>query len=312
MHCGSMEPSLLVLAEAQGGVFTTAQARTLGVSARAMKAMRRRREISFVARSVSMVGADRPREDEARLLLNTRAALALYPDARAVGASSLVASGLPIYGVQGSRADVVRPVHREVLTALCRIRPPHDDLRPMPGPAPGTSGELAAAIVQTALDHGHLPAVVAADRALNAGSTTVEEIMRVSESVQGWPDSGRVRTLLAFMDGRSQSVGETRLRLFVRSLGWAVTPQLPIEDDGGVFAFADLGVDGSNLLLEFDGQVKYASDPKALWKEKRREDRGRRAGYLFERVIWAELGRPRVLCARLTDARARAGDPPRP
>lgn len=303
-----MEPALQTLADAQGGVFTTAQARSLGLGDRHLARMRRGRLITAVARSVSMVGATAPTQADELVGLHTRGALALYPDARPVGASAVVTLGLPLFGVEEPKADIVRPVHREVVTDLCRIRPPHPGVRPLGAPTPGR--EVAEALVQLALDHGHVSAVVAADRALHDGQVTVAQLEEVAREVAGWPEAARVRTMLAYVDGRSESVGETRLRLVVRALGWAVTPQAPVAEGRRVFAYADLGVDGTNLLLEFDGRVKYASDPDALWKEKRREDRARRQGYVFERTIWSELDHPRVLVPRLVAAKAAAGPPP--
>jgi hypothetical protein len=303
-----MEPALQTLAHGQGGVFTTPQARALGLGDRHLARMRRDRVITPIARSVSMLGSASPTQPDALLALRTRGALALYPDARAVGASAVVELGLPLFGVEDPRADIVRPVRREVVTELCRIRPPHPLVRRLAAPTPGR--EVAEALVQLALDHGHVTAVVAADRALHDGTVTVALLEEVAREIKGWPDAARVRTMLAYADGRAESVGESRLRLFVRALGWAVTPQAPVVEAGRVFAYADLGVDGTNLLLEFDGRVKYASDPDALWKEKRREDRARRQGWVFERVIWSELDRPELLVPRLLAAKAAAGPPP--
>lgn len=303
-----MDDALRALADAQGGVFTTMQARRVGVGERGLARLRRDKEVHVVARSVSSTTPWRDGRVDARLLVRTRGALALYPDSYAVGASALVLAGVPVHRIGSDRADVARPVHREVLTDLCRIRPPHPAVR-RPTTRSGAPN-LAQAVVQTALDHGHVAAVVAADHALHHGLVTRAEIDAVAHLVEGWPESGRVRTAIALMDGRSESVGETLTRLFVVALGWRVTPQVPLRDATGVFGYGDLGVDGTNLVLEFDGRVKYASDADALWKEKRREDRGRRAGYLFERIIWSELDAPAVLGSRLVAARAAAEQRP--
>ncbi|MBM6399765.1 type IV toxin-antitoxin system AbiEi family antitoxin domain-containing protein [Phycicoccus sp. MQZ13P-5] len=304
-----MDEPLRDLADAQGGVFTTAQARAAGVGERELARLRRIGEVHAVARSVSAVRPWREAWLEERLLLRTRGALALYPDARPVGASALVVAGVPVYGVRTDRADLVRPVHREVLTELCRIREPCPSLREAHSPV-DPAHDLAAAIVQTALDHGHLAATVAADHALHHGLVTRDQIVAAAECTIGWPDTGRVRTTLALADGRAESVGETRLRLFVVALGWRVTPQTPLQDRWGTFGYGDLGVDGTRLVLEFDGRVKYGEGGEVVWKEKRREDRGRRAGYLFERVIWSELAAPSVLGPRLMAARTSAALPP--
>ena len=61
------------------------------------------------------------------------------------------------------------------------------------------------------------------------------------------------------------------------------------------------------MIGEFDGRVQYTEtfgeDPRTvLWREKRREDRLRRAGWSVVRWIWADLARPSVLAALLLDA----------
>ncbi|WP_299445140.1 type IV toxin-antitoxin system AbiEi family antitoxin domain-containing protein [uncultured Phycicoccus sp.] len=300
-----MEPALHLVAQQQGGLFTTAQARRVGVGDRALTRLCRDRQVVSLARSVYVLAADWPEHDDARLAVRTRGALTLYPDAAPAGVSTLALRTVPTFGADLARADIVRPVHREILTGLCRIRALHPVVRPCPG-AVGSSAAVAGALVQTALDHGHVPAVVAADHALHHRLTTRAEIEAAAAVVRRWPEAGRVRTMLAFVDGRAESVGETRLRLFVRAMGWSVVSQVPVADESGVFAYADLGVEGTNLLLEFDGRVKYASDPEALWREKLREDRVRRQGYVFERVVWSDFDRPVGLTARLHAARARA------
>ncbi len=306
-----MQADLHLVAQQQGGVFTTAQARGVGVGERALTRLRRQRSIVSIGRSVYAFTPDWPEREVDRLAARTRGAVALYPDAVPCGASDLALRDIPLFGVDTSRADIVRPVHREVLTGLCRIREPHPVIRPGTTTG-GTSEGIAGAVVQTALDHGHVPAVVAGDHVLHRELTTLEAIDAAFLAVEGWPDAGRVRTMRAFLDGRSESVGETRLRLFVRALGWSVIPQLPIADDHDeVFAYADLGVEGTNLLLEFDGRVKYGEGSDALWREKQREDRIRRRGYGFERVIWSDLDRPVVLTARLQAALARSSSDPR-
>ncbi len=106
------------------------------------------------------------------------------------------------------------------------------------------------------------------------------------------------------MDGRSESVGESRLRVILRLAEIDVVPQSLIRDEAGrVVARVDFLVDGSNLVIEFDGLVKYTDGGvEALVAEKRREDRLRSLGYVVFRVTWAELARPEVLLARIRQA----------
>ena len=61
------------------------------------------------------------------------------------------------------------------------------------------------------------------------------------------------------------------------------------------------------LLGEFDGRVKYGrllrpgqTPEEVLWAEKLREDALRRTtGFGMERLVWADLGRPRSTADRL-------------
>ena len=157
---------------------------------------------------------------------------------------------------------------------------------------------MAAALVQTAFDHGPLAGIVSADNALHDELTTAEAIGAVAASVVRWPGAGKVRTMLAMMDGRSESVGESRLRVMLTVAGLRLVPQFAIIEGRRAFAYVDLLVDGTNLCLEFDGRMKYG-EGEVLWREKKREDRIRRLGYGVERVIWADLERPRVLLPRI-------------
>ncbi|WP_256841679.1 hypothetical protein [Ornithinimicrobium cryptoxanthini] len=105
-------------------------------------------------------------------------------------------------------------------------------------------------------------------------------------------------------DGRIESVGESRMRFVCIVGGIEVVPQATIRDEQGTFvARVDFLVRGTNVVLEFDGRVKYAdATGRALWDEKRREDRLRALGYVVVRVIWTDLADPMALVARIREA----------
>lgn len=298
-----MDAALFAVAQSQDELFTTAQAHAAGLTDAGLAGLKKQRTVSSVARSVYALSDAVPTDPTDLHRMRVAASLLIYPDARPCGVSLLTTVGVDVWGAALDRVDLVRPVTSEVLTQLCRIRSPHLGVRPWldaPLPVPvgsdgsvGPSGPsapdpdaarvVAAAVGQTALDHGALPAIVEA-----------------ASTVRHWPAAGRVRTMLALMDGRSQSVGESRLRVMLTIAGLHLIPQFPIreEDADDPFAFADLLVDGTNLLLEFHGRIKDGG-PDALWREKKREDRIRRCGYRVDRVIWADLERPKVLLARI-------------
>ena len=85
---------------------------------------------------------------------------------------------------------------------------------------------------------------------------------------------GPVRAALGHADGRHGSPGESRTAYVLRALGHDVEPQVEVSAEGRRYR-ADFRVRGTRVLVEFDGQVKYA-DPTALFEEKRREDALRR------------------------------------
>ncbi|MBP6526067.1 MAG: DUF559 domain-containing protein [Dermatophilaceae bacterium] len=110
--------------------------------------------------------------------------------------------------------------------------------------------------------------------------------------------------MLLFVDGRRESVGESRCAVAMAMAGIEVTPQaLIVDEDGELVGRVDFLVTGTNVIVEFDGKVKYASgDPDVLWKEKRREDRLRRLGYVVVRLTWADLERPGGVAAAVRRA----------
>lgn len=269
-----MDAALLAVAVSQGGLFTTAQARAAGVDEVPLAALKGAGLVTSVARSLYALPDAVPSDPLDAHRFRAGAARLLYPDASTCGVSLLAERGVDVWGAGLHRVDLVRPVRAEVLTALCRIRPPHPPVRPW-----GDSRDaVAAAVVQTALDHGAMAGIVSADDAIQDELTTSDAIEAVARSVRRWPGAGRVRTMLALMDGRSESVGESRLRVMLTVAGFRLVPQFPITDESDeAFAFVDLLVDGTNLCLEFDGKVKYGGE-KVLWREKKREDRLRARG----------------------------------
>ncbi|WP_347354847.1 hypothetical protein [Intrasporangium sp.] len=117
------------------------------------------------------------------------------------------------------------------------------------------------------------------------------------------------------MDGKSESVGETRMRLIFEDAGLAFETQRRITDAAGIFiARVDAFVEG--VVVEFDGRIKYQrrrdveeqetaiqDAGQVVWLEKRREDAIRRLGRPVERVVWPELDRPGLLVGRVRSAR---------
>lgn len=316
-----MNPQLLAVAEAQHDLFTTRQAATAGYDKWGLLSLVKAGEAAHLARGLYAVcrpGAELTSE-EAHLRL-ARGALLLYSDAVLSGHSALAALGLPVWDADLSRAHLERPVAAEVLTQRFVIRPPlraRDDAEELvetPQDPPETVREPracdaaypdldrhvapAVALVQHCLENGAGAGVVAADAALHRELVATDELVAAAALVHGWPRSSRVSTMLAHVDGRSESVGESRLRFAMAVAGITLEPQVVITDDDGRFvARVDFVVAGTMVVVEFDGKVKYGDGGSdALMAEKRREDRLRRLGYAVVRVTWADLYRlPRVI-----------------
>lgn len=303
-HRQGMDDQLIRLAHTQSGLVTTSQALDLGWDRRSLGAATREHILGHVCRGLYAVWTPDLETPAGRHAALSRGAALTYPDAILANVSAVAAHDLPVMGAIGRRAFLERPVRAEVLTQGYVIRPrsaPEDEVEAaLPGW--GRCVSPATAIVQHTLEHGVMPGVVAADAAIHRGDVCVPELADAAARTFGWPRSARATTMLAMVDGRSESVGESRLRLDLRTGGIDVTPQAVIRD-GEFVARVDFLVDGSKVVIEFDGLVKYRDGgADALIAEKRREDHLRALGYIVVRVTWAELANPARVLARVRQA----------
>lgn len=285
----------------EDGLFTRQEALHSGVNDDVLTAAVRRRAIVRICRGVYTS----PRtwsEAEHRYLL-ARAALRVYPDAILIGATAVAAHGISLFEVPVVRADIARPVQREACTEHVRIRP----LRQGRGDTDwGPASPLAEALVQLTMDHGVAAGLASIDEALHTEVVTEEELEAAFHEIERWPHSSRVRCALAWCDPDAESMGESITRMILLGAGLPVLCQMRIADhDGVIFARVDLAVEGTMVLVEFDGKVKYSDGgPDALFKEKKREDRLRALGYIVVRVTWADLYHPHGILARVKAAMA--------
>ncbi len=159
----------------------------------------------------------------------------------------------------------------------------------------------------TVLDVEH--ATVEIDNLLHRGLTTLEQLSRRYQSMDRWPETLRTDLILRLVDGRSESVGETRSR----HLCWAQhlpapIPNYPIRDRSGrVIHRVDLAWPELGLFLEFDGKVKYERHLKdgesvsdSVLREKQREQLiCELTGWRCIRIVWADLYHPADTAARI-------------
>lgn len=169
----------------------------------------------------------------------------------------------------------------------------------------------ARTLIDTACDASLLTTVIAADAALRNGLTTPAEVAAALTGTRHRRGAGAGRRALEFVDGRSESAGESYTRVIIHQ-GGLPAPELQIDilgPDGRFIGRADLGYPAFGVLIEFDGVIKYRRLLKpgqraedVVIAEKLREDRFRDLGYVVVRIVWAELDHPDVVVARITAA----------
>lgn len=153
----------------------------------------------------------------------------------------------------------------------------------------------ALAIAQVGATCGIESAIVAADCALHRRLISIADLDAALVARRGAPGCAGLASMLKLVDARSESPGESRLRLILAAAGVPVTPQVVIRDEVGCFvARVDLAVDDTGVVIEFDGMLKYrgAANSEALVNEKRRQVALERLGYRVVRFVWADLDHP--------------------
>jgi hypothetical protein len=185
------------------------------------------------------------------------------------------------------------------------------------------AGYRVTGVARTVVDLAkHLPfeaAVVAADSALHSGITTVDALTSAADRQAHCPGIRGARRVIAFADGRSESVGESRTRVMIHRAALP-RPKLQYEmrsREGILLGRADFGWEELRTLGEFDGREKYGRRLRpgqqpgdAVFQEKLCEDAMRDLGWNFVRLAWADLDHPADALARIKralerDARSR-------
>jgi hypothetical protein len=145
-------------------------------------------------------------------------------------------------------------------------------------------------------------ALTSFDSAVWQGLCTIAELKELFEKFANhWPGSRHLHVALRLATGKSETVGESRsMYLFWLQHLPAPEQQWEIKVDGKVVAIIDFAWPQFNLFGEFDGKGKYlrpyrpGEDPgEVVFREKTREDLVRRlTGFVFVRIIWADLYHP--------------------
>ncbi|NLE17576.1 MAG: hypothetical protein GX632_03430 [Propioniciclava sp.] len=173
---------------------------------------------------------------------------------------------------------------------------------------------LARTVVDLARTAQHAWAVVAADQAL-ARDVSRDSLLAVVQASKGMTGVEQARQVIAFADGRSESVAESVSRVMISRTGLPQpVPQFRVEVDGLVVARGDFGWEDWNLIGEVDGKVKYRrvegndqSPEDVMVAQNRRQESIRQAGFWVTRWGWAQAWSVSALGKLLRTALERQG-----
>ncbi|MBJ8343422.1 hypothetical protein [Antrihabitans sp. YC2-6] len=176
-------------------------------------------------------------------------------------------------------------------------------------------GLAVTTVARTVVDYARTEvfekAVVLGDSALHRQLVTPDELAESLGAVAHLNGASRAARAIAFMDGRSESVGESRSRVLIHR-AHLPKPDLQrvIFDSSGVaIARGDFFFEEFCTVGEFDGHGKYTdllrpgqTTEQALIEEKWREDDIRSTGAAVARWNWSHLADPKIVVAKLERA----------
>ncbi|MGW6196311.1 type IV toxin-antitoxin system AbiEi family antitoxin domain-containing protein [Kribbella sp. NPDC055110] len=303
-----MNRRLEVIAAGRGGWFTRPDAHAAGYSDSELRQRVRSGQwlrMSFNSYVDPRAWPDEPPWERAtrRHLLHVRMASERLGDVVVSHQSAALLHGLPVWGTDLARAHFTRVASGRPRVGrgvqVHRGTPAVDEIVELGGL---NVTSVDRAIVETACTTSYEVGVVMADVALR-GLTTREQLAAVVRRHRHWRGLPAAQAAVLFADARSESVGESRLRVLMANHGLP-EPELQVEiwDAGGrLIGRVDFLLAGV-LVVEFDGAMKYGDNADAVLAEKYREDRLRECGYGVARVNWAELTNPHETAARLERA----------
>ena len=304
-----MEDPLRIIA-AECGVFLRREAIACGYTDKMLAALVRQRVLRRVRHGAYCFGdVWATYSAEERHLCLARAVLRTTPGPVALShTTALLAHGVAVWGADLTRVHVTRVdggagrLEADVCHHVGEC-PPEDVVEVDRLPVVC----VERAVIETATIVGLESALVSADSALHQRGCKPDGLHRRFQGMNHWSGSRKIHMMLGWMDGRAESVGESRSRFLFRRSGLPVPElQFEVRDDHGVLvAVTDFVWHDRKAFGEFDGRLKYLrylrpkEDPgDAVFREKKREDLVRRlTGYGCGRLVWADLSRPRDTAA---------------
>jgi hypothetical protein len=240
----------------------------------------------------------------------------LAPDVVVSHASAAVLHALPVWTDQLVRVQVTR----ELTGGGRRRGPMHLHVARLDAEdVVYVYGVAVTSLARTVLDLARsLPfdqAVTVGDAGLRAGLSH-EQLVEAVASARSRPGMAAARRVVPFLDGRSESPGESLSRVIFFRLGLpAPTPQYEVfDDDGLLVGRSDFGWEAYRTLGEFDGKVKYGRLLKpgqtaadVVYEEKRREDALRDHRWEMVRWGWSDFRDEAALGRRVMRTLERGG-----
>lgn len=168
------------------------------------------------------------------------------------------------------------------------------------------AGLEATNLVQTLIDCAKtlplLDAVALADSAVHSRKITYESLRNSLAGYNGRCQN-RVQRVVNLMSAQAESPGETAVRLLLREMGIDFVEQLEIYAAGRLYR-ADFYLPEYNIIIEFDGVIKYSNfGPRddVIQLERYREKELQNAGYIVFRTNWYKsVTNPRVFKRELS------------
>jgi predicted transcriptional regulator of viral defense system len=247
-------------AAVRAGIFTAHQAALTGIDRGALQSKVARGE--WVRRAP---GLYTPAERLPQDLDAERFAVAIYGPRVAIShASAAALYELPVPDQRGVHVTVPRNVKRtarEGITAHRRQLTVEE--------CPLVFGLPTTSVARTLLDLSvSLPldeAVATADAALRARKIELTELLAEARRLRWHPASSRINEFLTYVDPRSGSVPESRVRVALRKAGLPVPiTQYEVFHGSRLIARVDFAWPHAKLILEVDGWRYHSDDPAFL------------------------------------------------
>lgn len=250
----------------------------------------------------------------ARYRARVRAAVAGHGSSVVVShVSAAVLHGLDVWNADLTRVHLTknrRSGGRRTSTLHVHVAPiaPADDVVVIDGIAVTSPARTVADLARTM---PYEQAVVLGDSALRTCRVVPAQIETVLARTGGRTGAAAARRAVWFLDGRSESPGESLSRIRMREVGMS-TPELQydVRHESGVFvARVDFYWEELGVVGEFDGMCKYKVDlddpersAEVVRCEKLREDAIRDTGREVFRWTWREIWDFRTVRARFERA----------